>query len=171
MEDINVKLSTTSNDVSDFTVTLDNITGTPSTWTEYSYDLTSYAGDSIYIAVQSINSGHYLWLDDFILTVIDTSGSLSIVENNLPNTFSLKQNYPNPFNPLTTIEYNIPQNNFVRITIYNLRGEKIKTLVNKNKIAGNYSIVFDGNNFSSGIYFYRIEAGNYSNTKKLVLMK
>jgi len=171
LENINVKLSTTSNDVSDFTVTLDNIIGTPSTWTEYSYDLTSYAGDSIYIAVQSINSGHYLWLDDFILTVIDTSGSLSIVENHLPNNFSLKQNYPNPFNPLTTIEYNIPQNNFVKITIYNLRGEKTKTLVNKNKIAGNYSVVFDGSNFSSGIYFYRIEAGNYSNTKKLVLMK
>ena len=85
--------------------------------------------------------------------------------------FILSQNYPNPFNPLTTIEYNIPQNNFVKITIYNLRGEKIKTLVNENKIVGNYSVVFDGSNFSSGIYFYRIEAGNYSNTKKLVLMK
>ncbi len=171
LEDINVKLSITSNNVSDFTVTLDNIIGTPSTWTEYSYDLTSYAGDSIYIAVQSINSGYYLWLDDFILTVIDTSGSSSVVGNQLPNNFSLEQNYPNPFNPLTTIEYNIPQNNFVKITIYNLCGEKIKTLVNENKIAGNYSVVFDGSNFASGIYFYRIEAGNYSNTKKLVLMK
>ncbi|MEA3500442.1 MAG: choice-of-anchor J domain-containing protein, partial [Candidatus Marinimicrobia bacterium] len=171
LQDINVKLSTTSNDVSSFSTTLASITNTPATWTEYTYDLTSYAGDSIYLAVQSINTGNYLFLDDFELIVVDNSSGTSVSKNNIPINFALKQNYPNPFNPLTTIEYSIPQNSFVKISVYNLRGEKIKTVVNENKIAGNYSVIFDGSNFASGIYFYKIEAENYSNTKKFILMK
>ncbi|MEA1987003.1 MAG: choice-of-anchor J domain-containing protein, partial [Candidatus Marinimicrobia bacterium] len=171
LEDINVKLSTTSNNVSNFSTTLESITDIPNAWTQYSYDLSSYSGDSIYLAVQSVGTGHLLLLDDFVLTTTDTGSGSAINENTIPNDFTLKQNYPNPFNPQTTIEYSIPQNSFVKISVYNLRGEKIKTVVNENKIAGNYSVIFDGSNFASGIYFYRIEAGNYSNTKKLILMK
>lgn len=104
------------------------------------------------------------------LEVTNTSSNISNEEKVVSN-YQLNQNYPNPFNPKTTIEFDIPNDNFVNITVYNLRGEKIKTLVNEHKIAGEYSVVFDGSNFASGIYFYRIEAGDYSDTKKLVLIK
>ncbi|MEA3499961.1 MAG: T9SS type A sorting domain-containing protein, partial [Candidatus Marinimicrobia bacterium] len=111
-----------------------------------------------------------LWLDDFELIVIDTV-STSISEKNIPNDFTLKQNYPNPFNPQTTIEYSLLQKEFVNLQVFNLKGQLVKTLISKQQEIGNYSVIFDGSNFASGIYFYRIEAGEYSNTKKLVLMK
>jgi hypothetical protein len=85
--------------------------------------------------------------------------------------FSLSQNYPNPFNPNTTIRYSIPKASFVNIRIYDILGREVKTLANEQKQAGNYSINFNGNNFASGIYFYRMQAGNFIQTKKLVLLK
>lgn len=85
--------------------------------------------------------------------------------------FSLSQNYPNPFNPNTTIRYSIPKASFVNIRIYDILGREVKTLVNEQKQAANYSINFNGNNFASGIYLYRMQAGNFIQTKKLVLLK
>jgi hypothetical protein len=80
-------------------------------------------------------------------------------------------NYPNPFNPSTLIRYSIPQNTFVKIRVFNTLGQEIMELVNDYKAMGNYEVSFDGSNLSSGIYFYRIEAGNYVEMKKLVLIK
>ncbi len=86
-------------------------------------------------------------------------------------SFNLYQNYPNPFNPKTVINYSISQANIVSLKIYDVLGDEIVTLVNEYKAAGNYSIEFDGNNFSSGVYFYRIHSGNFIDTKKLILLK
>jgi hypothetical protein len=91
--------------------------------------------------------------------------------NSEPLKFNLRQNYPNPFNPATEIKYSIPVNTFVTINIYNLLGQNIASLVNEYKNAGEYSVIFDGTNHSSGIYFYTIEAGNYKDSKKMVLIK
>ena len=85
--------------------------------------------------------------------------------------FSLSQNYPNPFNPNTTISYAIPENGFVSIKIYDLLGNEVKTLVNGYKEAGMHSINFEGGRLASGIYFYRMQAGNFVKTKKFILMK
>ena len=91
--------------------------------------------------------------------------------SDLPKFYFLSQNYPNPFNPLTTINYSIPKTGFVILKVYDLLGREIKTLVNEEKIPGNYKIEFDAANLSSGIYFYRLQAGSFTQTKKLILLK
>ena len=85
--------------------------------------------------------------------------------------FELQQNYPNPFNPITTIRYSIPKSIPVTLKIFNLLGEELITLVNDKKIAGAYSLEWDARQFASGIYVYRLQAGNLIKTKKLILLK
>ena len=92
-------------------------------------------------------------------------------ELNMPLTFNLYQNYPNPFNPSTTIKYSIPELSKVRLTLFNLLGEEITTLVNEEKNAGNYSVEFNASALPSGVYFYRIQAGSFVETKKMLLLK
>jgi len=92
-------------------------------------------------------------------------------KNELPKKFNLEQNYPNPFNPTTTIKYQIPDLSFVSLKIYDVLGNEIATLINKEKTAGNYQVEFDGANLPSGIYFYRLRAGGFVETKKMLLLK
>lgn len=89
----------------------------------------------------------------------------------LPAEFSLKQNYPNPFNPTTTIEYEIPTLSKVRIEVFDIIGREIETLLNKEQAPGNYKINFDASKLCSGIYFYKIAANNFVQTKKMVVLK
>ena len=89
----------------------------------------------------------------------------------IPTSFSLSQNYPNPFNPATTIKYDLPQNSDVTLKVYDVLGKEVATLVNENEQAGTYTVNFVANNLASGIYFYRINAGSFSQTKKFILMK
>jgi hypothetical protein len=88
-----------------------------------------------------------------------------------PKIFGLAQNYPNPFNPTTTINYTLPQKSLVRIEVFNVLGEGVTTLVNKVEQAGTHSAKFDGSALPSGVYLYRIIAGNYVLTKKMLLLK
>lgn len=90
---------------------------------------------------------------------------------NIPDKFELFQNYPNPFNPNTIIRFNIIDSRFVNLKIYDILGKEIKTLVNEYRKAGTYDISFNAGNLSSGIYFYRINAGNFSDTKIMTLIK
>ncbi len=107
--------------------------------------------------------------------IFEVNGILTSVESelneNIPDKFTLYQNYPNPFNPNTVIEYHLPQTSFVTLRIYDVIGREIKTLVNEKQNAGHHSLTIDASNLSSGVYFYRIEAGNYTETKKFVLLK
>jgi hypothetical protein len=89
----------------------------------------------------------------------------------LPDNIVLHQNYPNPFNPVTTISFNIPQEDFVELKISNILGETITVLINSNLSAGNYNIQFDASNFASGIYFYTLHAGEFIQTNKMLLLK
>jgi len=91
--------------------------------------------------------------------------------NPIPTVFELNQNYPNPFNPTTKINYAIPKPGFVKINIYNVLGTLVKSLVNENQITGYYSIELNAGSLGSGIYFYRMESGSFSQTKKLLLVK
>jgi hypothetical protein len=84
---------------------------------------------------------------------------------------SLSQNYPNPFNPSTTIKFSIPNTQFTTLKVYNILGREVATLVNEEKTPGNYEVQFNGSNLSSGVYFYRLQSGSFSEIKKFVLMK
>ncbi len=96
------------------------------------------------------------------------------VENDpvqMPFSYRLSQNYPNPFNPVTTIEYSLKTAGRVNVAIFNILGQKVQTLVDEHKPAGEYSIKFDGARLSSGVYLYKIQAGDFVDTKKMVIMK
>jgi hypothetical protein len=93
------------------------------------------------------------------------------IDNPAPVNYALKQNYPNPFNPATTINYSLPVKSQVSLVVYNTLGEKIIQLVNKQKEAGRYSVEFDATSLPSGIYYYRLQAGNFIETKKMVLLR
>ncbi|MCU0644381.1 MAG: T9SS type A sorting domain-containing protein, partial [bacterium] len=86
-------------------------------------------------------------------------------------SFELRQNYPNPFNPTTTIEFAIPKSAFVTLNIYNLLGEEIATLVAEQRTAGIHRVNWDAKGLASGVYLYRLEAGEFVRTKKLILMR
>jgi uncharacterized protein (DUF608 family) len=101
----------------------------------------------------------------------DTTSAVEIADKNAPSDFFLYQNYPNPFNPLTTIKFAIPQENFVTLKVYNVIGEEIATLLNKEIPASVYNVSWDARDVPSGVYFYKIAAGNYSEVKKMLLVK
>lgn len=97
--------------------------------------------------------------------------SINNISSSIPKCFSLHQNYPNPFNPITNIKYDLPKEVLVSINIYDLLGRKIRTLVNEFKNAGSYIVSFNGSEFSSGIYFYRMTAGDFVSAKHMILIK
>jgi photosystem II stability/assembly factor-like uncharacterized protein len=97
--------------------------------------------------------------------------SVNVIEELVPGSFKLYQNYPNPFNPKTVIKYSISQDGFVKLDIFNSLGEKITSLVDENKKAGIYKINFSASELTSGIYFYKLQAGDNIETKKMILLK
>ena len=114
----------------------------------------------------------YTLLGDPALKIpLGTISQVDISNQNIPETYSLKQNFPNPFNPSTTIRYSVPKAGFITIKVYNILGELVSTLINEYRQAGNYEIKFNGSNLSSGVYFYRMQAGNFVEAKKLILLK
>jgi len=96
---------------------------------------------------------------------------LAVNNQQLPVKFELAQNYPNPFNPVTSIRYSVPRQSFVLIRIYDLLGREVKTLVSEMRSTGNYEVEFNASYLASGIYFYRMESGDFTDVKKLVLLK
>ena len=113
------------------------------------------------------------WIDEGALE----NPALEIYNNaQIPKEYILNQNYPNPFNPVTTLRYDLPEQSDVTITIYNMLGRKVKTLVNPTQDAGFKSVIWDATNYqgnpvSAGVYLYKIQAGEYISTKKMVLLK
>lgn len=112
------------------------------------------------------------------LKQIDFDGSYSYsqiveVEMNTVTGFALEQNFPNPFNPTTKIQFSTASKQLITLIVYDVLGNQVATLVNEEKTAGNYEIIFDAKNIDlpSGVYFYKLNAGNFSETKKLILMK
>ena len=103
-------------------------------------------------------------------------GVLSEMEPNIPMEYALLHNYPNPFNPVTILRYELPENSLVTITIYDMLGRQVKTLINQTQDAGYRSVQWNatndyGKSVSAGIYLYQIQAGEYISTKKMVLLK
>jgi hypothetical protein len=110
------------------------------------------------------------------LKQVDLDGSFTYsqeveVNTEIPTSFSLSQNYPNPFNPTTKINYSVPFDSKVTISVYSITGELVMELVNDNVSSGSYSVDFDGSNLASGMYIYKMTAGNFTQTNKMMLMK
>lgn len=127
----------------------------------------AFSPDSALVIVgTSNNSGFYIakFLTHSLTTDIEDDRTVS-------NSFVLNQNYPNPFNPSTTISYSLPVQSEVEIKIYDALGKEVAALVNEIKSAGNYSVRWNASSLSSGVYFYRISAGSYTQTKQMLLMK
>ena len=87
------------------------------------------------------------------------------------NEYNLEQNFPNPFNPSTTIKFSVPTSDLVTLKVYDVLGNEVATLVNEQKAPGTYEVRFDAGNLATGIYIYTIKASNFTQTRKLILMK
>lgn len=174
LERFNVAVSTRSIDPDDFTI----ISGStyieaPAIWTPYEYSLTAYAGQEIRIGFQCVSHDAFMFeIDD-----LEIMGAVDVADPSAPALATkLNANYPNPFNPETTISYSVKNAGPVSIEIYNVKGQVVKTLVSESKASGNYSVVWNGHDnnnqaVSSGVYFYKMNAGQYSSSKKMILMK
>src|SRR5690606_24349418 len=103
--------------------------------------------------------------------IAGTLTGVTPVSGNIPDRFTLSQNYPNPFNPTTKIRFEIPKQNFVSLKIYDMSGKQVASLVNSIKTSGSYEVEFNGSSLASGTYFYRLEAGEFSEVRKMVLIK
>lgn len=149
----------------------------------YDVDLSSLAGESaVVLASGFVDPSKNQNGQRFALIGVLANGQVvnfpdpptsvtEFAESKMPTQFELQQNYPNPFNPTTTISFSIPNSEFVKLSIYNTLGQQVATLVNEQLNAGQYKLLFDASNLVSGIYYYRIEAGNFSSTKRLVLLR
>ena len=93
------------------------------------------------------------------------------VEFVVPTGYSLAQNYPNPFNPVTSIEYTLPEAAKVKLEIYNVLGQVVEVMVDSNQEAGHHAVQWDASDMASGVYFYRLTTGEFTATKRMVLMK
>lgn len=128
------------------------------------------------IEISNENKLLYLGVDDALpnkIFIIKTSYDITDIpkEQSIPLQYFLSQNYPNPFNPVTKIQYSLQKSSYVTIKVYDILGNEITTLVDDVKQAGNYNIEFIGNNLSSGIYYYRMQSRNFSETKKFILLQ
>jgi len=106
---------------------------------------------------------------EWVLTPPETD--VKDYSSTVPTKFELAQNFPNPFNPTTQISYQLPENSFVTLKVYDILGKEVETLVNGYKNAGNYTVTFDASKLTSGVYFYTIQANNFTQTKKMLLIK
>lgn len=116
-------------------------------------------------------SGETVQYFDFATVKYSQLNAVRSINAKTPEEYGLFQNYPNPFNPATKITYQIPQNSFVKLSLFNILGNEIAVVVNKKQNPGIYNVEFDGTKYSSGIYFYKLAAGDFVETKKMVLMK
>ena len=103
--------------------------------------------------------------------IINVSGIDEVLVGLTPEVFALYANYPNPFNPSTKIRYAISQTAFTSLKVYSILGEEVATLINEEKTPGVYEVNFDASNLTSGTYLYKLQAGNYTETKKMVILK
>jgi hypothetical protein len=112
----------------------------------------------------NVNANQTLYVDECLVAVQSNS-------NRLPEKFALYQNIPNPFNPVTIIKYQLPKETHVKLEVFDYLGRLVTILINSQQNAGYYEAKFDGEHYSSGIYFYKISIDNYVETKKMILLK
>lgn len=147
---------------------LDPFIPSSSQWATKKYPLPAGTNKIQFKAISQYGNNLYL---DNICVVGPSVGISNLVNNLIPEHYSLSQNYPNPFNPSTIINYSISKSNLVTLKIYDILGKEVALLINEKQNAGNYSVQFNGANLSSGIYFYSIQSGEFNDVKRMVLVK
>jgi len=175
-----VYISRTGTAVADFTLLFDERPPGGNyinqAWTYRTIDISSYVGQDVYIAFRHYNSSnrYYIMLDDVSVIMANPT---SIDDATIaPLATGIIGNYPNPFNPVTTIAFNVAREGLVNIEVYNIKGQKVKTLVNEVMSTGQHSVLWNGDdamghNVSSGVYFYRMVSGGCVSVKKMVMVK
>ncbi len=142
-----------------------------STWTQYPAD--PFGGSPIHVSFADSRSGWIIASHGVILRyrTAELSTAAEPPRRYLSGSFRLEQNYPNPFNPSTTIMYTLPQSTNVRLSVFDMLGREVSELVNERADAGAHHVKFDGSRLSSGVYFYRLTTGSFSQTRRLMLLK
>jgi Cleaved Adhesin Domain/FlgD Ig-like domain len=187
-DSLRVFVSTTDSSLASFTTQIAYfkvdgvIDSTGSIWHRYSMSLAQFAGDSIYVAVNyyivdggihGANSDN-VWVDHFS---VESYPPASVAEEGrIPSAYSIARNYPNPFNPSTTIDFRAPRTGIVRLVVYNMLGQEVRTLVDRVVQPGTYSVVWDGrtsagSSVASGVYVCRFEAEGFVNIQRMVLLR
>jgi len=127
-----------------------------------------------YYVVQTVGTYVYVSLansSSMVGTVLATLTDINQTSQLVPDKFTLAQNYPNPFNPATNINFDIPQSGFTKLTVFDLSGKEVSNLVSENLSAGSYSVNFNAASLSTGVYLYRLQSENFSEIKKMTLIK
>ena len=140
----------------------------------YRFKIWIEESEEVYDAAAILNSAGALYTQNGIVILESLTGGDMIVpveDFKAPSEFSLSRNFPNPFNPVTVISFSLPYECSVNLTVYNVSGKKIAVIVDNVFSAGAHSVEWDASRFSSGVYFYKIEAGKFVDTKKLLLLK
>ncbi len=175
LERFNVLVSNGSTNPNDFTsISGDTYIQAPISWTQYSYSLDDYANQTIRVAIQCVSDDAFIFMVDNV--EVDAPGGEDVQDNNIAAVSQLIGNYPNPFNPETRIAFSTKENGPVSIDIYNIKGQKVRSLLNEYREAGAHDVVWNGKDdngksVASGVFFYRMKSGKYSSTKKMILMK
>ncbi len=151
---------------------------------DYAYSIALDSGGNIFVAGETkssdfpITSGVYRtdlgddrYVDAFITKIQPTLTDVELLENVIPTEYVLEQNYPNPFNPTTVISYKIPTASHVSIKVFDILGNTITTLINQNQAVGSYKVSFNASALSNGVYFYKINVGEFTSVKKMLLLK
>jgi hypothetical protein len=139
--------------------------------------------DTVFVPDTLLGNTKYYWRVDEVsaedttegmlwsFTTLDPTSIGNEKNGNIPDKFFVGQNYPNPFNPVTKIEYALPKTAHVKLNVYDIRGRLVKTILDETQSAGYREVIFDGGNLSSGIYFYHLQAGDFSEIKRMLLIK
>lgn len=151
-------------DINSIPLRLDDGTGTQ----DVTYIVTNPDEFEVMFTDEDTNGQHGVWNNLVLAEAIITDNE---IESSQPDKFKLSQNYPNPFNPTTNINFSLPKTTDVKLTVYSMLGQKVATLVNSTMPAGDHSISWDAQDMASGLYIYTIQAGDFSQTKKMILMK
>lgn len=133
----------------------------------YSNSKIIVSGQNLYVASSTFENNNY----DYLLLKYSLTTDIKTISSNVPTAFRLQQNYPNPFNAVTKIQFDIPKTGFVTLKVFDILGREIKVLLEEEKLAGSYELLFDAANLPSGVYIYEITASEFRDSKKLVVIK
>lgn len=139
------------------------------TASDYTIEIDNHVGVIVFANGGEVEGMNMIW--DALYTYSSTIPTFVENDEATPSEYILSQNYPNPFNSSTIIKYSIPKSSLVTLKIFNTLGEEIETLVNEEKPVGNYEVNFNANTLPSGVYLYRLQAGDYVQTRKMILLK
>ncbi len=179
-DSLRVFISTTDSLLGSFTNQIGYfvVDGPVGSWHEYGFDLSSFAGEDVFVAVNYyiVDGGptgshsDNVWIDHFLITT-DAVTSVDNSESGMPAAYVLRQNYPNPFNPTTQVEYELPAPARVRVDVVNTLGQQVRILDEGERGAGTHRVSFNASGLSAGVYFYRLTAGGIVQTRKMILLR